>query len=237
MSSVFPRNPYSPRSGFWRPGPLLLTSAAFAAGIACTVALSHVAPTKTTPNPWGPEAQQPAAPAQSVAAPATPRSEPVRVVGGERITPAPRAADRNTGAAVSRPVAAEPRSEQAAKPAPPVRLNDYEREALAKAAAAKANAELAGGPAGAPQPLATAPGIFAQDDSAEAKRAQEAAEKAEKMEKARKAKARKLARERQLARARAQEEARAYGYQPSAPVYAQDYAFRGGGFFRPGGIW
>lgn len=234
MSRVFHRNPYSPRSGFWRPGPMLMASVAFVAGIACTVALSHFAPKQTTPNPWGPEAQKAGAVTPPTASPAPTRSEPVRVVAADRIASAPRAADRNTGATAPRSVATEARHEPTTKPTPPARLNDYEREALAKAVAAKANAELAGGLAGAAsQHLADAPGIVAHDDSAEAKHAQEVAEKAEK---ARKAKARKLARERQLARARAHEQARAYAYQ-SGPAYAQDYGFRGGGFFRSGGIW
>lgn len=272
MSAIFNRNPYAPRSRFLpRQGTVMMFGAAFVAGIACTVALSHYAPRQATPNPWGPETAKPApvsraappaaaavpstqaatavptsqaaaAPAsQTAAAPAPKAAAPVRMIAADKVTPAPRPSDRNVGVIVARDDS-EDAKPQPARSAPPPRLNDYEREALAKAAAAKANAELAGGPvrtnaapaSAAPASVAEATTTQADD---EAKRAHEAAEKA------RKAKARKAARERQLARARAQEQWRGqdyqyYGYPNRNQMFAQEYSYgRSMPYFRPGGIW
>lgn len=261
MSAIFNRNPYAPRNRFLpRQSTVVMFGGAFIAGIACTIALSHYAPNKTAPNPWGPEAAKPTQVRQSAvnrpavsqpapvgqpaavrqpAAPAAKAAAPVRMIAADKVTPAPRADDRNVGVIVARDDSEDTKS-QPARSAPPPRLNDYEREALAKAAAAKANAELAGGPANAiAVPAASAPlaNVATAPADDEAKRAHDAAEKA------RKAKARKAARERQLARARQEQwrgqDYRYYGYPNRNQMFAQEYSYgrQSVPYFRPGGIW
>lgn len=250
---------------------MVMFGAAFAAGIGCTVALSNLGPKHAAPNPWAPDAPKAvstnsrsvgtnaghaatpraAAPAAKLAVAAPEATKPVaqapaeqvRIIGGGRVTPAP---ERSSPPIVARDDSADTstRSTETAKRNAPMPLNDYEREALARQAAAKANSELAGAPArsgASPQVTATTTSPSFDDDAADTKRAQQEA-----ADKARAAKARKAARERQLARARQQDydyNSRRYddGYRGGRD-YAQDYRGGGygggnGGFFRPGGIW
>jgi hypothetical protein len=285
MSAIFNRQgSYTPANRGRRTFTMLMVGAAFVAGVGSTMALSRMGPAKSTPNPWGgdvaksetqpkaqaaksqvaskvelarnesPRVEQPAVRPEVTTS--KPETSTARVIGGDRILPAPRLSAGNTGNTGSseRTDAGRTRDSvetiaespaQRTNAATPARLNEYDREKLAKAAAEAANAELAGGTRGAAttRHAAVEPSAQQPTEQIDAAKAEEAAQKA------RKAKARKAARERQLARARQEQEragyGRGYGYErhPSQ-VFAQDYGYRrpspGGWFGGPppgAGIW
>lgn len=116
---------------------------AFAAGVAVALTTSHWTPaTEPTIGPAPHESAQSSTPETDR------EGAEIRIVGGSRIAPPPYTAgvaarSENTGNAevAHDETASDP---PASPPKPPQRLNEYERDALARAAADKANAEQAG---------------------------------------------------------------------------------------------